>query len=77
MEAVMDGWLYGVLRTGPYRGHLVVGQQPNRSAVAAGVGNPVSVVSPNGEVVLHLPDGGREAAERTVAEWLKEKGWLL
>ena len=73
----MDGWLYGVLRTGPYRGHLVVGQQPWRGAVAIGAGNPVSVVSPNGEVVMNLADGEREAGERTVAEWLKEKGWLL
>ena len=63
----MDGWLYGILRTGPYRGHLLVGEQRYANA-----GGPISVVSPAGEVILTTDD-----RELSISKWLEQKGWLL
>lgn len=71
----MDGWLYGVLKTGPYRGHLVFGQQPYRRAHAGA--NPVTVVSRSGEVVLVVPGSESEDGRRSLTAWLEEKGWVL
>lgn len=71
----MDGWLYGVLKTGPYQGHLVFGQQPYRRA--RGGANPITVVSPNGEVVLLVPGSDRDDSRRSLSAWLEEKGWAL
>jgi hypothetical protein len=74
----MDGWLYGVLRTGPYRGHMVFGREPSHRARAGGCsGNPVSVVSPSGEVVLLVPGSDKDDGLGSLATWLKEKGWMI
>jgi hypothetical protein len=75
--SAMDGWLYGVLRNGPYRGHLVMGRQSCHRGRAGGSGNPVSVVSPSGEVILLVPGTDRDGGEGSLSKWLKEKGWLL
>ena len=73
--SVMEGWLYGVLRTGPYRGHLVVGEQPSRRLRGGGAaGSPVSVVSPSGEVVMRVPGSDKDGG---LAAWLKDRGWVL
>ncbi|MFL6845782.1 MAG: hypothetical protein ACJ8ER_12970 [Allosphingosinicella sp.] len=69
--SVMEGWLYGILRTGPYRGHMVVGEQPRHRGGAA---SPASVVSPSGEVIMGIPGSDKDGG---LALWLKEKGWLL
>ena len=71
----MDGWLYGVLKTGPYRGHLIVGQQPNRRA--RGVANPITVVSRSGDVVLLVPGNDDEDGERRLSTWLAKMGWAV
>ena len=71
----MDGWLYGVLKTGPYRGHLVFGQQPYRRARSGA--NPISVVSRSGEVVMLVPGSDRDEGGRSLSAWLEEKGWAL
>jgi len=72
-----DGWLYGVLRTGPYRGHLVLGREPFQRARAGVSPNPVSVVSPSGELVMLVPGSDRGDGHRSLADWLKEKGWMI
>lgn len=73
----IDGWLYGVLRTGPYRGHLVVGREPFQRNRAGGAPNPVSVVSPSGELVLLVPGSDQGDGHLSLANWLKEKGWMI
>jgi hypothetical protein len=77
VPSATDGWLYGVLRTGPYRGHLVVGCEPLQRARASGAPNPVSVVSPSGETVLLVPGSDQGDGRRRLADWLKEKGWMM
>jgi hypothetical protein len=76
-RSAMDGWLYGVLRTGPYRGHLVLGQEPYQRARAGGAPNPVSVVSPSGELVMLVPGSDTGDGRCSLEAWLKEKGWML
>ena len=73
----MDGWLLGVLRNGPYRGHLVMGRQSCHRARAGGAGNPVSVVSPSGEVIMLVPGSDSEGGEGSLSKWLKENSWLI
>lgn len=76
-QPAMEGWLYGVLRNGPYRGHLVMGTQFCHRARAGGSGNPVSVVSPSGEVIMLVPGSDRHGGEGSLVKWLTEKGWAL
>ena len=71
----MDGWLYGVLKTGPYRGHLIFGQQPYRRG--RGGANSITVVSRSGEVVLLVPGNDDEDGSRRLSTWLEEKGWAI
>jgi len=73
----MEGWLLGVLRNGPYAGHLVMGRQPSHRARAGGSGNPVTVVSPSGEVILLVPGSDSAGGEGSLVKWLTEKGWAL
>ena len=76
-RSAMDGWLYGVLRTGPYRGHLLLGQEPYQRGRSGGAPNPVSVVSPSGEMVLLVPGSDQGDGHLSLANWLKEKGWMI
>jgi hypothetical protein len=75
--SALDGWLYGVLRTGPYRGHLVIGSEPLQRTRAGSAPNPVSVVSPSGELVMLVPGSDQGDGRLSLANWLKEKGWMI
>lgn len=74
---VVDGWLYGILRNGPYRGYLVVGQHKYRGAPNYGSYNPVSVFRPDGTKVLTIPGSERDDGAESLPRWLKAKGWIL
>lgn len=74
---VVDGWLYGILRNGPYRGHLVVGQHKYHGAPDYGSYNPVSVFRPDGTKILTIPGSERDDGEKSLPRWLKSKGWSL
>ena len=74
---VVDGWLYGVLRNGPYRGYLVVGQHRYFGPPNYGSYNPVSVVRPDGKVLLRVPGSDKDDGETSLERWLRSKGWTL
>lgn len=71
---VTDGATLGVIRDGPYQGHLLVSQHRYRKA--GGSYDPVSIIRPDGTVVLEVPgtDGDGDA-EVLVTAWLKRNGW--
>lgn len=74
---VVDGWLYGILRNGPYRGHLVVGQHKYHGPPNYGSYNPVSVFRPDGTKVLTVPGSERDDGTESLKRWLKAKGWKV
>lgn len=72
---VIDGWLSGVIRTGPYRGYLLVGQHRYWPAPRYGSYNPVSLYRPDGKRILMVPGSDKDDGDPSVEQWLKAKGW--
>lgn len=70
---VVDGGLLGVIRTGPWRGYLLVGQHRYR-ANGDGSYDPVLVYRPDGREMLTVPRSV-EDGDGAVARWLRAKGW--
>lgn len=65
---VVDGWSFGVIRSGRWAGHLLVGQHSYYPR--GGSYNPVSVVSPAGRVLFRIPGSAADEGERSVPRWL-------
>lgn len=74
---VVDGWLYGVIRNGRYRGHLLVGQHKYHGAPDYGSYNPVSVFRPDGKKILTIPGSELDDGAESLKRWLKSKGWTV
>lgn len=72
---VIDGNSLRVIRTGPYRGMLLVGRHKYRGPPELGSYDPVDVVRPDGEVVLTVPGSDKDEGDASVAKWLKANGW--
>ena len=74
---VTDGWLYGVLRNGPWRGYLLVGQHRYHGPPHYGSFNPVAVIRPDGKKMLQVPGSERDDGAESVEAWMRRKGWTL
>ena len=74
---VVGGWLHGVLRNGPYRGFLVVGQHRYHPAPKFGSYNPVFILRPDGKEILRIPGTEIDDGRDRLSGWLKMKGWRL
>lgn len=72
---VVDGWINGVIRTGRYRGFLLVSRHKYHPAPAYGAYNPVYVVRPDGRQSFLVPGSDRDDGEPSVARWLQRNGW--
>ncbi|MET0372645.1 MAG: hypothetical protein ABW128_00140 [Rhizorhabdus sp.] len=72
---VTDGSTLSVIRSGPYRGHLLVSQHRYRKA--GGSYDPISVVRPDGTAVLIVPgtDGNGGDNDSLLEAWLTRNGW--
>ena len=71
---VAGGALMGVLRTGPYRGYLVIGQ--HRYHPQGGSYDGAYVVRPDGKVMFEVP--GSEALDGDpVHRWLDVQHWVM
>lgn len=70
---VTDGNNLSVIRTGPYRGYLLLSQ--HRYHAEGGSYDPTYVVRPNGKIVMMVPGTDNEGEIDFTAEWLKAKGW--
>lgn len=68
---VVDGWSYGVVRGGRWRGYLLVGQHRYYHRPEGGSYNPVSLIRPDGHVQLRIPGSAADEGERSVPRWLK------
>jgi hypothetical protein len=73
---VTDGALYGVLRSGPWRGFLVV-QQHRYRRKGSGSFDPFVIVQHDGRDVAMVPGSDGRDSGRALAHWLRAKGWRL
>ena len=64
----MDGWLLGSFATGRIAATSSWGAQSCHRARAGGAGNPVSVVSPSGEVIMLVPGSDSEGGEGSLVQ---------
>ena len=72
---VIDGSVGGVIRTGPYRGYLIVGRHGYRSNPEFGAFNAAYVVRPDAKEVSMIPGSDGYGDSRFVEGWLASKGW--
>lgn len=70
---VTSGNNLAVIRTGPYRGYLLLSQ--HRYHAEGGSYDPTYVVWPNGKIVMMVPGTDNEGEIDLTAEWLKARGW--
>jgi hypothetical protein len=72
---VIDGNTDVVIRTGPYRGCLLVSRHKYHPAPAYGSYDPVDVVRPDGHVAFAVPGTENDDDLDHVAIWLRQHGW--
>ncbi len=73
---VVGGTALAVVRTGPYRGYLLVQQHRYYDRPEGGSYNPVALVRPDGRQVLMVPGSDADDGEAAVPPWLAKHGWL-
>lgn len=71
---VIDANSLSVVRTGPYRGMLLVSRHKYTQAPDSHAYDPVDLVRPDGSVVLTVPGSGADEGETSVPRWLKAHG---
>jgi Tol biopolymer transport system component len=69
---VIDGGLSSVIRTGPYRGDLLVSRHIYYPGPQGGSYDPTFVVRPDGKALFAIPHSEDDGV---VAKWLAKKGW--
>lgn len=70
---VIGGRALKVIRTGPYRGYLLV--QQHRYYDKGGSYNPVFVVRPDGREELMVPGSANDDGELAIDPWLAKRNW--
>jgi len=72
---VTTGTALSVIRTGPYRGFLMIQRHKQARPPENGTINPVFVVRPDGMLEFLVPGSENEYGELAVAPWLAKRGW--
>jgi hypothetical protein len=72
---VINGTLRAVLRTGRYRGDLIVDRRVAKAQPEDGTEEAAFVVGTDGKKVIMIPDSDQPGAHDAVERWLAEKGW--
>jgi hypothetical protein len=72
---VIDGGAASVIRTGPYRGYLLVGRHMYYAPPKTGSYNPVYVVRPDGKAMFPVPGSVDDDENDHMGPWLKSHGW--
>jgi hypothetical protein len=71
---VAPGALLKLVRSGPYRGYLIVGQHRYYDPPKTGSYNAAYLIRPNGHEALMIPGSENERPD-AVDGWLKAEGW--
>lgn len=72
---VVGGHASAVIRTGPYRGYLLVQQHRYRQGPQFGSYNPVYVIRPDGQLEFLVPGSDNDYGELAIQPWLAQRGW--
>lgn len=72
---VIGGRALKVIRTGPYRGYLLVQQHRYYEKPEGGSYNPVFVIRPDGHEEFMVPGSGNDDGELAVEPWLAKRNW--
>jgi dipeptidyl aminopeptidase/acylaminoacyl peptidase len=72
---VIDGAATRIIRTGPYRGYLIVGRHRYYPAPKLGSYDASYVVRPDAKEVFMIPGSDNDDKPDAIARWLKAKGW--
>lgn len=72
---VVGGHASAVMRTGPYRGYLLVQQHRYYDRPEGGSYNPVFVIRPDGHVEFLVPGSDNDDGEFSIQPWLAQRGW--
>jgi hypothetical protein len=75
IRPVTSGRALSVIRTGPYRGFILVQKHVIYDRPEGGTYNPVFVVRPDGHREIMVPGSANDMGELAVAPWLSSKGW--
>lgn len=72
---VINGTLRSVLRTGPYRGDLIVDRRVPKAGSEDGVDEAAFIVGTDGNKVIMIPGSDDPANRDAVEKYLNDKGW--
>ena len=72
---VIDGGVQSVIRTGPWRGYLLVQRHMYYPAPKEGSYDPVYVVRPDAKQTFLVPGTDKDEGA-SVGPWLKKNGWV-
>ena len=72
---VIDGSAMAVIRTGKYRGYLLVSRHMYRPAPEYGSYNPIYVVRPDGKESFIVPGSDQDDGEHSLDRWLDANGY--
>ena len=72
---VIGGTAMKVIRTGPFRGYLLVQQHRYFKRPEGGSYNPVFVVRPDGHEEFMVPGSGNDDGELAIEPWLAKHNW--
>lgn len=75
IRSVTSGWALSIIRTGTYRGYLLVQKHMMYDRPEGGAYNPVFVIRPDGQREFMVPGSANDTGELAVAPWLASKGW--
>lgn len=72
---VVDGSALSVIRTGPWRGYLLVGRHMYYHRPEGGSYNPVYAVRPDNKQSFLVPGSDKDDGEHSVDRWLRAHKW--
>ena len=75
IKAVCPGWGIRVMRTGPYRGYLLVQTHRYYDPPRVGSYNPVYLVHPSGKKIMMVPGSDNDDGELAIDPWLAKMKW--
>ena len=75
IRAVCSGWALRVMRTGPYRGYLLVQTHRYWDPPEGGLYNPVFLTHPSGKKIMMVPGSDKNEGELAVDHWLAKMDW--
>jgi hypothetical protein len=72
---VIDGSAIAIIRTGKYRGYLLVRRHMYHPAPEFGSYDPVYVVRPDAKESFPVPGSDKDDGEQSADRWLRANGW--